>query len=102
MPSVTRGRRAICKIMKHKYLWAPRIWLAVFAMVLLVGGVLQAKGKGDKLFKEGQVAESKQDWDRALELYQQALDEKPGDSAYTIAMRRARFQAGQMHVNLGG
>jgi general secretion pathway protein D len=76
--------------------------MAVFVMVLLVGGMLQAKsGKGDKFFKEGQAAEMKQDWDHALELYQQALDEKPGDSGYTIAMRRARFQAGQMHVNLG-
>src|SRR6266852_4149572 len=84
--------------MKHKYL---RVWTAIFAVALLAAGELQAKNKGDKLFKEGLVAEQRQEWDKALDLYQQALDEKPGDSQYTIGMRRARFQAGQKHVNLG-
>jgi tetratricopeptide (TPR) repeat protein len=57
--------------------------------------------KGEKLLKEGIVAEGKGDWDRALELYQQAVDESPFDSGYQIPMRRARFQAGQMHVDRG-
>ena len=86
--------------MKHKYL---RVWLAAFAIILLVCGVLQAKGNGkpDKLIKEAQAAELQQDWDKALVLYEQALDLKPGDAALTIGMRRCRFQAGQKHVNLG-
>lgn len=83
--------------MNHKNL---RVWVAVFAIALLAGAALQAKNKGDKLFKDAQAAEQRQDWDKALELYQQALDEKPNDSAYMIGMRRARFQAGQKHVDL--
>jgi general secretion pathway protein D len=72
-------------------------------LVLLAGGALEAKNKnnGDKLFKEAQAAEQKQDWDRALDLYQQAMDSAPNNPAYMIGMRRARFEAGQMHVNLG-
>jgi len=70
-------------------------------MVAVVAGVLTAKDKGDKLFKEGQAAESREDWDHALELYLQAMDQKPNDAAYMIAMRRARFQAGAKHVKQG-
>jgi len=57
--------------------------------------------KGDKFLNEGLVAEGHGDWDRAMELYQQAVDESPLDPAYQIPMRRARFQAGQMHVDRG-
>jgi len=73
----------------------------LLAIILLSGGWLEAKDKGDKFFKQGQIAEQKGDWDKALDLYEQALDAAPGTSAYTIAMRRARFQAGQKHVNQG-
>ena len=37
------------------------------------------RAKGDKLLQQGQAAEAKGDWDRALELYLQALDEKPNE-----------------------
>lgn len=84
--------------MTHKYL---RASATILAIILLAGGALQAKNKGDKLFKDGQAAEQRQDWDKALDLFQQALDEKPNDSQFMISMRRARFQAGQKHVNLG-
>ncbi len=84
--------------MISKYL---RASLALLAMVLLSGSWLEAKDKGDKFFKLGQAAELKQDWDKALDMYEQALDAVPGNPGYTIAMRRARFQAGQKHVNAG-
>ena len=71
------------------------------AMLVLLVGTLDAKNKADKLFQQGQAAEQKQDWDKALDLYLQALDLKPGDPQYTIAMRRARFQSSQKHMNAG-
>jgi general secretion pathway protein D len=76
---------------------------AVAIVLGLLVGILEAgSGKGDKeLFKQAQAAEARKDWDKALELYLQALDKKPDETNYMIAMRRARFQAGQMHVNLG-
>src|SRR5579871_3594264 len=83
--------------MKYKYL---RVILALFAILALAVAV-EAKGKADKLYKEGLAAEQKQDWDKALDLYLQALDEKPGDPMYMISMRRARFEAGQKHVVAG-
>jgi general secretion pathway protein D len=77
-----------------------RVCVALFAVLLPVA-FLDAKTKAEKLYADGFAAEQKQDWDQALELYLQALDEKPNDPQFTIAMRRARFQAGQMHVNRG-
>jgi len=60
---------------------------------------LEARGrKGDKLLAQGRAAEQRKDWDKALAFYEQALAEDPGDTAYQIAARRVRFQAGQAHV----
>lgn len=70
-------------------------------MLLLVVVTLDAKSKGDKLLQQGQAAEAKGDWDRALEMYLQALDEKPNEPRYMIPMRRARFECGQKHVENG-
>ena len=94
------GRPVDCKTMKYKYL---RAFVALWLLLMLLLGSMEAKSKAnaDKLFKEGQAAEAKNDWDKALDLYLQALDVKPTDPAYMLAMRRARFQAGQKHVNTG-
>jgi general secretion pathway protein D len=78
-----------------------RAVLIALLILVAVGAILQAKDKGDKDFKLAQVAAQKQDWDKALELYMSALDKNPNNLAYTVGMRRARFQAGQMHVNRG-
>ncbi len=88
----------VCKLMISRYL---RAYIALLAVLLLCCGLLEGKDKGDKFFKLGQAAEQKDDWDKALDLYEQALDAVPGSQAYTIAMRRARFQAGQKHVGQG-
>jgi len=81
-----------------KYLRAAAVLLLALA---LVAGVLTAKEKSDKLFKEAQAAEQREDWDKALDLYLKALDQKPNDAMYMIGMRRARFQAGAKHVKQG-
>jgi general secretion pathway protein D len=57
--------------------------------------------KGDKFLKQAQAAEVRKDWDLALQLYKQAVDEDPRDSGYLIGMQRTRFQASQMHVERG-
>jgi general secretion pathway protein D len=75
---------------------------ATAALILLCAPALEAGNrKGDKLLKQGQAAEAKGDWDAALDFYEKAVDEGPTDPAYLIAMRRARFEDGQMHVNRG-
>lgn len=76
-------------------------------LIVLAGAVatvqpLAAKShKGDKLLAEGRVKESRKDFDGALELYEQALSEDPGDPFYQLCVDRVRFQAGQAHVTTG-
>src|SRR5579862_4184281 len=83
--------------MMQKYL---RI-AAAFCAMLFWAATLEAKSKADKLFQQGQQAEQRQDYDAALDFYLKALDLKANDTAYTIAMRRVRFEASQKHVNAG-
>ncbi len=76
--------------------------VAAVVLALTVTGVGEARTKkGDKLLKEGRVAEQKKDWDKALDLYEKALSEDPSDTGYEICVRRVRFQAAQAHVNAG-
>jgi general secretion pathway protein D len=82
----------------------PRILrtLAAAALLLSIGGVAEARSKkADKLLAEGQKAEQRQEWDKALEFYEKALAEDPGEVKYQIATRRVRFRAAQAHVDLG-
>ncbi len=75
--------------------------MCALMILVSVGAVLEAKDKGDKDYKAAQAAAEKQDWDKALTLYMSAMDKNPNNMAYKIGMQRARFQAGQMHVNKG-
>src|SRR5579863_1963349 len=86
-------------MMNPKYLCAV---LGLTAIVLGGAAALEAKTRqGEKDFKAGQAAEAKMDWDTAVTMYQKAADEAPAELLYQIAMRRARFQAGQKHVEAG-
>src|ERR1700719_1799100 len=75
----------------------------VLGLSLLAGAAaLDAKTrKGEELLREGKAFEARGDGDTALALYEQAVDQDPQDTGYLIAMRRARFEAGQKHVDLG-
>src|SRR5262249_24489754 len=74
----------------------------LFAVLFAVAGCLHAKShKGDKLLKQGEAAEAKQLWDEALDFYEKALATDPSDTTYLLPVKRARFQAAQMHVNAG-
>ena len=60
--------------MKHRYL---RVFAALLLMFLVLFGTMGAKSKGnpDKLFKEGQAAEAKGDWDKAHACVDSCIDE---------------------------
>ena len=76
-------------------------WVLLAIVVALTAGVDAKTRKGDKAWKDGRAAEDRRDYDKALELYEKALSEDPADSAYLLSVRRARFQAGQAHVDRG-
>lgn len=74
----------------------------VLAIALTVAGSIDARNrKGDKLLKEGQTLEARQQYDEALELYEKAQSSDPNDAGYMLAVKRMRFQAGQKHVDAG-
>ncbi len=84
-------------ILKHL-----RELLSLVLVFLLVLAPLEARSKkAEKLLKEGQEAETRLEWDQALTLFEQALKMEPSDQGYQLAVRRARFQASQSHVDKG-
>src|SRR5450759_1795154 len=75
---------------------------AGFALAFSLSQSVPAKPrKALKLVEQGRVAEDKKDYDKALELYEQAVMENPRDAAAMLALRRVTFQAGQAHVDKG-
>ncbi len=78
-----------------------RRWVALAIALALAAGVDARSRKGDKWWKEGRVAEDRRDFDKALDLYEKALNEDPSDAGYLLGVRRVRFQAGQAHVDKG-
>src|SRR5436305_14941548 len=77
---------------------------AVIATALLLAPTLPLEArtkKGDKFLGEGRVHEEKREWDAALDAYEKALSEDPGEIVYQMAAEKTRFQAAQNHVNQG-
>ena len=76
--------------------------ITIFVMAAVLVSPASARNKkGDKLVKDAAKAEAMREWDKALELYEQAVSQDPADPAYLMGMRRTRFQAGQKHVEDG-
>lgn len=76
--------------------------LALCCLLILSPAPLSAKNrKGDGFVKDGQLAEAKGDYEKALELFEKALAEDPRDPQYRILVNRLRFQAAQKIVDRG-
>ena len=76
--------------------------LLSFCMLLaLVQPALASGRKARKLYNQAQRAENAKDYDKALDLYEQALMEEPGDPRYQLSVHRVRFVAGEWHVQVG-
>lgn len=76
--------------------------LVCVALVFAPVDGLQAKNrKGDRYYKLGVQAEARKQYDVALEYFKKALDADPQETTYELATRRARFEAGQMHIDNG-
>lgn len=87
----------VYKVLKFRY-------LGVVLAAWLVFAALPAEArtrKGDKLVKQGREFELRKQYEKALELYEQAMSDDPGDTGYQLASRRVRFQAAMSRVALG-
>jgi general secretion pathway protein D len=76
--------------------------LLLVSLLLLPATPLSAKTrKGDRLRNEARAEELKGNFDRALELAEQASAEDPGDPSYGLELRRVRFESAAAHVKTG-
>jgi len=79
-------------------------FLATLLTVVMVGSMLPLEArtrKGDKYLAEGRAHEDKKEWDAALQDYEKALSEDPGDLNYQMAVQKTRFEASSWHVTNG-
>ena len=79
-------------------------FLAVLMTIAMVGPMLPLEArtrKGDKFLAEGRAHEDKKEWDAAMQDYERALSEDPGDLSYQMAVQKARFEASSWHVTHG-
>src|ERR1700685_902504 len=73
-------------------------------ILLLVVGVVTVATAADKsksLFKQGQDAEARQNFEAAYDLFKQAYDLKPKDLRYRTSYERTRFEAAASIVHRG-
>ncbi len=68
---------------------------------LAVPPVQARNKKSDKIYKLGQKAEAQNDFDAALNYYDQAVDADPQEPEYVIADERMRAKASQAHLAEG-
>ncbi len=74
--------------------------VAVLALSFAGGARLHAQS-AKSLYKSGQAAEARQDYDAAFDFYQRANTRDPRDISYRAALLRVRTSAGSMHVTNG-
>src|SRR5437762_4826938 len=72
------------------------------ALLFIIISILPAAADSAKsLYKKGQNAEARQNYEQAYDLYKQAYDQTPQDLTYRTAFERLRFLAGASHVHRG-
>lgn len=76
------------------------VLIAVLALSFGVAAHLQAQS-ASSLYKKGQAAEARQDYDTAFDFYQKANAQNPRDITYRAALFRIRTSAAGMHVTNG-
>jgi general secretion pathway protein D len=69
--------------------------------MLCVSSALAADTTAAALVEAGSAAESRRDFDRAVELFSNALHADPRNEQAAISLKRAQFEAAMVHVNRG-
>src|SRR3984957_10113669 len=74
----------------------------ISGLILIAATVILAGcAKGHPQYNAGAKAESVKDYDTALDEYNKALQSQPNNIEYQLRVARARFEAGQWHVDQG-
>ena len=73
---------------------------AVLAFFSLAGAGLHAQS-ANSLYKSGQTAEAREDYDAAFDFFQKANAKNPKEMAYRTALYRVRVSASAMHLTRG-
>ncbi|HKW19595.1 MAG TPA: cohesin domain-containing protein [Terriglobales bacterium] len=71
-------------------------FLFIFALLLPL-----VAESAKSLYKQAQIAEARQNYEQAYDLYKQAYEKNPTDVSYRSAYERLRFLAGASHVHRG-
>jgi general secretion pathway protein D len=78
-----------------------RILLTAALLVLPLGSLRLHAQSANSLYKRGQAAETRQDYDTAFDFYQRANTKNPRDITYRAALMRVRTTAAAAHVTNG-
>ncbi len=73
----------------------------MLALLAIVATVAFAADSAKSLYKKGEDAEVRQNFEAAYNFYKQAYDLKPREMGYRLAMQRTRFLAAAAHVHRG-
>lgn len=74
---------------------------ALISLLLLTLILPSSAENAKSLYNKGKIAEARQNYEQAYDLYKQAYDQRPQDVSYRSAYERLRFLAGASHVHRG-
>jgi general secretion pathway protein D len=102
-PGSSMKRRAFVPVASGSSFPGVAIWLSLLAIFALCGPSISSlrAESASSMFKHGQAAEAREDYDTALDLYQKALAKAPGDLTYKTALYRVRVSASAVHMTKG-
>lgn len=80
---------------------APSALLVAVLMIAGEGHRLFANDSARSLYKQGQAAEARQDYNAAFDAYREAMLDDPGDLRYRASCERTRLLASAVHVKRG-
>ena len=78
----------------------PIVLVAAAACIGLASPRMRAESANSD-FKQGKIAEAREDYDTAFDAYQRALKKSPGDARFKVALARVRVTASSEHMTKG-
>ena len=74
----------------------PSIWIAILVITAIAGCTPDTR-----FLREGHRYADAGDWDKAVNFFQKAQEDNPGNTEISLMLRRSKFNASQMHLKRG-